>query len=338
MIQEVCVAMAEKTPLPQGGLGLAFDDLISGSATPAQAGAFLYALRNRPLTGEDLATCASVLLSHARTITIPGSDRAVDTCGTGGDHSMTFNISTAAAFVAAGAGVPVIKHGNRAQTSRSGSADLLSALGVSIDASEEQVFRSFEEAGIAFLPAQKYHSALKNLAGVRSELGFRTILNISGPLCNPAGPINRIIGVADPGLLRPMAEALRSLGVCKALVVSGDQLDELSLSGENRICELSSGRIDYYTLSAADLGLAEAPRELLRAESPQESAAIISRVLHGGEGPTRDVVLLNAAGAILAGGGAVTFSSALNMAEDAIDSGRALDSLRLLAEITGVPE
>ena len=337
MIQEVCVAMAEDAPLPQGGLGLAFDDLISGSATPAQAGAFLYALRNRTLTGEDLATCASVLLSHARRITIPGSDRAVDTCGTGGDHSMTFNISTAAAFVAAGAGVPVIKHGNRAQTSRSGSADLLTALGVSIDASEGEVIRSFQEANIAFLSAPKYHPALKTLAGVRSELGFRTIFNISGPLCNPAGPINRIIGVADPALLGPMAEALQTLGVKKALVVSGDQLDELSLTGENRICELSSGKIDYYSLSAADLGLAEAPRELLVAESPAESAAIISRVLQGGEGPARDIVLLNAAGAILAGEGSATFSSALKMAEDSIDSGRALESVGLLAEITGGP-
>ncbi len=335
MIQEVCVAMAENAPLPQGGLGLAFDDLISGSATPAQAGAFLYALSNRTLTGEDLATCASVLLSHARTIVIPGSDRAVDTCGTGGDHSMTFNISTAAAFVAAGAGIPVIKHGNRAQTGRSGSADLLTALGVSIDASEEQVIRSFQEANIAFLSAPTYHPALKTLSGLRSELGFRTILNISGPLCNPAGPINRIIGVADPALLGPMAEALQALGVKKALVVSGDQLDELSLTGENRICELSSGQIDYYTLNAADLGLAEAPRELLVAGSPEESAAIISRVLHGGEGPARDIVLLNAAGAILAGEGSATFSSALKMAEDAIDSGRALESLRLLAEING---
>ena len=336
MIQEVCVAMAEDAPLPQGGLGLAFDDLISGSATPAQAGAFLYALRNRTLTGEDLATCASVLLSHARRITIPGSDRAVDTCGTGGDHSMTFNISTAAAFVAAGAGVPVIKHGNRAQTSRSGSADLLTALGVCIDASEERVIRSFQEANIAFLSAPTYHPALKTLAGVRSELGFRTIFNISGPLCNPAGPINRIIGVADPALLGPMAEALQRLGVKKALVVSGDQLDELSLTGENRICELSSGQIDYYTLTAADLGLAEAPRELLVAESPEESAATISRVFQGGDdGPARDIVLLNAAGAILAGGGSAGFSSALKMAEDAIDSGRALESLRLLAEITG---
>lgn len=335
MIQEVCVAMAEDAPLPQGGLGLAFDDLISGSATPAQAGAFLYALRNRTLTGEDLATCASVLLSHARTIVIPGSDRAVDTCGTGGDHSMTFNISTAAAFVAAGAGIPVIKHGNRAQTGRSGSADLLTALGVSIDASEEQVIRSFQEANIAFLSAPTYHPALKTLSGLRSELGFRTILNISGPLCNPAGPINRIIGVADPALLGPMAEALQALGVKKALVVSGDQLDELSLTGENWICELSSGQIDYYTLNAADLGLAEAPRELLVAGSPEESAAIISRVLHGGEGPARDIILLNAAGAILAGGGSTTFSSALKMAEDAIDSGRALESLRLLAEING---
>jgi anthranilate phosphoribosyltransferase len=248
---------------------------------------------------------------------------------------MTFNISTAAAFVAAGAGIPVIKHGNRAQTGRSGSADLLTALGVSIDASEEQVIRSFQEANIAFLSAPTYHPALKTLSGLRSELGFRTILNISGPLCNPAGPINRIIGVADPALLGPMAEALQALGVKKALVVSGDQLDELSLTGENRICELSSGQIDYYTLNAADLGLAEAPRELLVAGSPEESAAIISRVLHGGEGPARDIILLNAAGAILAGGGSTTFSSALKMAEDAIDSGRALESLRLLAEING---
>lgn len=335
MIQEICVAMAENAPLPQGGLGSAFHDLISGAATPAQAGAFLYALRNRPLTGEDLATCASVLLSYARTIMIPGSARAVDTCGTGGDHSMTFNISTAAAFVAAGSGIPVLKHGNRAQTGRSGSADLLSALGVSLDAEEALVIRSFEEAKIAFLPAQTYHPALKSLAGVRSELGFRTILNLTGPLCNPAGPINRIIGVPDPALLSPMAEALRTLGVQKALVVSGDRLDELSLTGENRICELSSGKIRSYTLRAADLGLAGVPRDLLRAESPAASAAIISGVLEGGEGPARDIVLLNAAGAIIAGGGAAGFPSALRMAEDAIDSGEALESLRLLVEITG---
>lgn len=335
MIQEVCVAMAENAPLPQGGFAMAFEDLISGSATPAQAGAYLYALRNRTLTGADLATCASILISHATTIQIPGSDRAIDTCGTGGDHAMTFNISTAAAFVAAGAGIPVLKHGNRAQTSRSGSADVLSALGVCVDASGDQMIRSFEEANIAFLPAPKYHPALKKLAGVRSELGFRTIFNIIGPLCNPAGPINRIIGVADPALLRPMAEALKSLGVQRALVVSGDRMDELSLSGENRICELCSGDIIEYTLNAADLGFPEASCNLLRVRSPEESALCVRQVLDGREGPARDIVLLNAAGAILTGGGGSSFPAALRMAADAIDTGRAADALSLLAEITG---
>ncbi|RQD83599.1 MAG: anthranilate phosphoribosyltransferase [Methanocalculus sp. MSAO_Arc2] len=335
MIQEVCRAMADNDPLPPGGIGAAFADLIMGSATSAQAGAFLYALRMHPLDGDDLATCANILLSHARLLTIPGADRAIDTCGTGGDHAMTFNISTAAAFAAAGAGIPVLKHGNRAVTSRSGSADVLAAFGIRSASSDQEALCFLQNANIAFLSAPNHHPALRKLAGLRTELGFRTIFNNCGPLCHPAGPINRVLGVSDPVFIRPMAEALRLLGVQHALVITGDGIDELSLHGENRICELVSGNITEYSLEAADLGLSFAPVEALHAGSPQESAGIIRRVFEGGDGPCRDIVLLNAAGAIYVGGGADCLSSALTIAERSIDSGRAAECLDHCIDISG---
>ena len=333
MIREVCSALADGAVIPPGGIAAAFSDLVSGSATPAQMGAFLFALRTHTPNEYDLFGCAKILLSHAKPLDVSGSGQAVDTCGTGGDSSMTFNISTAAAFVTAGAGIPVLKHGNRAVTSRSGSADVLAAIGIVSASSQDEAGSALQNAGIAFLSARDYHPALLRLAGVRSELGFRTIFNIVGPLSHPAGPINRILGISDPALLLPMAGALRSLGVSHAMVVSGGELDELSLHGENRICELKSGMISEYMLKAEDLGLSSAPVDVLRADSPQESAEIIRRVLNGEEGPCRDIVLFNAAGAILVGGGATTFPSALTMAEQSIDSGMAADSLQHLLEI-----
>lgn len=335
MIQEICRAMADGSAVPPGGIAAAFADLISGSATPAQTGAFLFALRTHPLNEDDLYGCADILLSHARRLALPEADQAVDTCGTGGDHAMTFNISTAAVFVTAGAGIPVLKHGNRAVTSRSGSADVLAVLGIRSSRTEEEVESSLQNAGIAFLSARDYHPAVLRLAEVRSELGFRTIFNVVGPLCHPAGPINRILGVSDPALLYPMAGALRSLGVSHAMVVSGSGIDELSLDGENRICELHCGRITDYTITGSDLGLSPAPVEALRADGPDTSAKMIRSVLDGEEGPCRDSVLLNAAGAIVVGGGAATLSSALTMAARSVDSGRAAESLGLLSEIGG---
>ncbi|WP_211531590.1 anthranilate phosphoribosyltransferase [Methanocalculus chunghsingensis] len=335
MIQSICRSIIEGIPLPPGAIGSAFDDLISGCATPAQAGAFLTALRHHTLTGEDLSLCASYLLSHARPLSFEGAEKAVDTCGTGGDHAMTFNISTAAAFVTAGAGIPVLKHGNRAVTSRSGSADLLAELGVAPGLPAGKVGEALRIAGIAFLPAGQYHPVMRSLAPIRSELGFRTIFNILGPLSHPAGPVNRLLGVADPALLHPMAEALRSLGVRRALVVSGAGLDELALHGENRILELKEGTISEYTLLASDLGLSDAPVASFRVENPVESAGIVRLLLGGEEGPCRDIVLLNAAGAIIAGGGAETFPAALSIAEASIDDGRAAECLRLLAGFSG---
>ncbi|MCP1661669.1 MAG: anthranilate phosphoribosyltransferase [Methanocalculus sp. MSAO_Arc1] len=335
MIQEVCRAIADGTPLPAGGIAHAFLDLVSGSATPAQAGAFLFAMQHYPLDGSDLATCAGILLSHARRITITGPNPPIDTCGTGGDHAMTFNISTAAAFVAAGAGIPVFKHGNRAVTGVSGSADVLGVLGVAPASSQAEADRFLKGCGIAFLPAREYHPALLRLGSIRSELGFRTIFNITGPLCHPAGAVNRVLGVADPGLLHPMADALQRLGVSHALVVSGNGLDELSLDGENRVAELCRGRIRDYQFAAGDLGLSPAPPDVFAVSSPKESAAVIRHLLAGGEGPARDIVLLNAAGAIMVGGGGATLPAALSAAERSIDAGRALASLERAVEISG---
>jgi anthranilate phosphoribosyltransferase len=255
----------------------------------------------------------------------------IDTCGTGGDGSQTFNISTTAAFVVAGAGVPVAKHGNRAMSSRCGSADLLQALGVTIELSPEQAETCLTELGITFLFAPLFHTAMKHAIGPRREIGVRTIFNILGPLTNPAGAKHQLLGVSQPQFAEPIARVLGNLGSSRAMVVHGaDGLDEITLSGTTQVTALEEGQIVSYSLSPEQFGLHRAPLGALRGGDAEENAAITMAVLTGKPGPHRDVVLLNAAAALTVAGSAADLHAGLQLAAQAIDSGAALEKLRRL--------
>jgi anthranilate phosphoribosyltransferase len=262
----------------------------------------------------------------------------VDTAGTGGGPS-TFNISTAAAIVAAGAGCPVAKHGNRSNTSRSGSADLLEALGVPIELEPTDVARSIEEIGFGFMFAPRHHAAMKHVVPVRKELAVRTIFNFLGPLTNPARATRQLLGVSDRRYQETIAEALLGLGCERALVVSAeDGLDEMSISGPTRVVEVEGGTTKEWFVAPADVGVSETPLDEIAGGSPEENAAVVESVLDGDEGPARDVVVLNAGAAILAGGSATDLGDGMDRAREAIDRGAAkgvLDKLRALASPTG---
>jgi anthranilate phosphoribosyltransferase len=258
----------------------------------------------------------------------------MDTCGTGGDGSGTFNISTAAAIVAAGAGAVVAKHGNRAMSSRCGSADVLEALGVEIDLDPDGVSACLDRAGLGFMFAQRYHPSMKYAAGPRKEIGIRTVFNILGPLTNPAGAQAQVLGVADPRLQERMARALQLLGTRRALVVHGGDTDEIALSGPTPVYDVTPDGITQYTLDGVTLGLAPAPLSALAGGAPEENAAIIREVLGGARGPRRDVVLLNAAAALVAAGRVNDLSSGLSAAAEAIDSGAAAARLETWIEVS----
>ncbi|MDP2689439.1 MAG: anthranilate phosphoribosyltransferase, partial [Deltaproteobacteria bacterium] len=258
-----------------------------------------------------------------------------DTCGTGGDESMTFNISTASAFVAAGCGATVAKHGNRSVSSRSGSADVLKALGVNIEAEVSCVEECLAEAGIGFLFAPMLHGAMKYAAPVRREIGIRTIFNILGPLTNPAGAKRQLLGVYDPALTDILAKVLANLGSEHAFVVRGeDGLDEITLTGETRVTELKDGSIRTYRIKPEDFGFERCPPEALKGGGPERNAEIILAVLNGGKGPARDVVLLNSAAAVTAGGLANSIAEGIAIAHGSIDSGAALEKLEALKRLT----
>ncbi|KKK85383.1 hypothetical protein LCGC14_2773850, partial [marine sediment metagenome] len=260
-------------------------DIMSGEATPAQIGAFLVALRAKGETVDEITGMARVMREHALAVPTAGLSGLVDTCGTGGDASGTFNVSTAAAFVVAGAGGRVAKHGNRAMTSACGSADVLEALGAKIDLNPEQVAQCIRDVGIGFMFAQTFHPAMKHVAGPRREIGIRTVFNILGPLTNPAGAAHQLLGVARPELAPLLAEALGRLGVRHALVVHGHGgLDELSLSGPSTVHELRDGALREYNISPKEVGLAEATNEAVRGGSPEENAAALRAVLDGDTG------------------------------------------------------
>ena len=301
-------------------------DIMSGEATPAQIGAFLVALRLKGETVGEITGMARVMREHS--LRVEPSEAVVDTCGTGGDASGTFNVSTAAAFVAAAAGARVAKHGNRAMTSACGSADVLEALGAKIDLSPEQVARCIDEAGIGFMFAQAFHPAMKHVAGPRREIGVRTVFNILGPLTNPAGAKHQLLGVAREELARPMAEVLGRLGSRHALVVHGHGgLDELSLSGPSTVHELRDGEVREYAVSPQDVGLTAAPNEAVRGGSPDENAAALRAIFDGKRGPLRDITLLNAAAALVAADLAADLGDAVRLAAEALDSGAARDKL-----------
>ncbi len=297
--------------------------IMSGDATPAQIGAYLAALRAKGETVGEIVGFARAMREHATRVR-PARRPLVDTCGTGGDGAHTFNISTTAALVVAGAGVAVAKHGNRSVSSKCGSADVLSALGVRLDLSPEDVALCIDEVGFGFLFAPMMHPAMKHAIGPRREMGVRTVFNILGPLTNPAGATVQVMGVYDRDLVLPLAQVLRDLGAESAYVVSSaDGLDELSVSGPNRVARLETGRVELTSLDAADYGIAPNDVSALRGGDAEENAAITRDILQGQRGPRRDVVLLNAAVALTAAGAVGDLRDGLDMAEASIDCGAA---------------
>jgi anthranilate phosphoribosyltransferase len=305
--------------------------IMDGEATDAQIGGYLVGLRMKGETVPEITGSARAMRAHATPIEVKvNGDALLDTAGTGGDGAHTFNISTAAAFVIAGTGRKVAKHGNRAASSKCGSADVLAALGVNLDLTPEQVGGCIDEIGIGFLFAPKFHTAMKHAIGPRRQLGQRTIFNLLGPLTNPAGATHQVIGVFDPSLTRPMAEVLGELGGRAALVVHGHGgLDELTTAGPNRVSHLRDGRVETYQMDAADFGLRRATPEDLRGGEPGENARMLRSLLSGEDkSPRRDVVLLNAAAALASEDG--DFPNAIAEARHSLDSGAALTKLDLL--------
>ena len=309
--------------------------IMSGEATPAQIGGYLVALRMKGETVEEIAGSARAMRNHASRVTMARNGAPLlDTAGTGGDGAHTFNISTAAAFVIAGAGRTVAKHGNRAASSRCGSADVLDALGVNLDLSPEQVGACIDAVGIGFLFAPRFHPAMKHAVAPRRELGQRTIFNLLGPLTNPASATHQLIGVYAPALTEVMARVLGALGGTAAFVVHGpDGLDELSTNGPNRISHLRGGQVNTFVFDPAALRLRRAAPDDLRGGEPAQNARILRAILSGEDrSPRRDVVLLNAAAALAVEDGDI--AAALPEAVEALDSGAALAKLEALVEIT----
>jgi anthranilate phosphoribosyltransferase len=319
------------------------DTIMSGQATDAQIAAFLTALRMKGETVEELIGFARVMrekVSQVKTrarvqTSLSGTDREmlVDTCGTGGDATGTFNVSTATAFVVAGAGIPVAKHGNRSVSSLCGSADVVEALGVRLELPPERVGRCVDEVGIGFCYAPLLHKAMKFVMLARREIRIRTVFNILGPLTNPAHATAQVIGVYDGALAENMAQVLKELGTTRAFVVHGeDGLDELSTTGPSRVAELKDGQIRSYTVQPEDFGLARVGMKELQGGSAADNAEIIRRILAGERGPKRDIVVLNAGAAIAAGGKAADIAAGIPVAESAIDSGAAREKLARLVE------
>jgi anthranilate phosphoribosyltransferase len=297
--------------------------IMRGEATPAQIGGFLVALRVKGETADEIAGCAEAMREHVLAVR-PRRDDLVDTAGTGGDGANTFNISTAAALVAAAAGAGVAKHGNRAASSATGAADVLEALGFELELPRERIERSIDELGFGFLFAQAHHPAMRHAAPVRRELATRTVFNILGPLTNPAGARTQVVGVYAACLVRKIADALVQLGARRAYVVHGaGGIDELSPAGPNLVCEVASGAVREYQLDPEELGVPHCEPEELRGGDPAHNAQALREVLEGRDGGHRSAVLLNAAGAIAASGHAADLREGLEAARKAIDSGAA---------------
>lgn len=334
MIREAIGAVTAGRDLTGQEAGAVMEEILGGGATQAQMGAFLTALRMKGETVPEIAGFARAMRDAAVKISPEVSGVLVDTCGTGGDGSGTFNISTAAAFVVAGAGVPVVKHGNRSATSKCGSADVLAALGVRGDIEPERARAIVEEIGIVFLYARVYHPAMGRVAGVRSEIGVRTVFNLLGPLANPAGAEAQLVGVYSPALTETVAGVLKSLGVGRAMVVNGSGIDEISTAGPTRVSELRDGEVRTYDLLCEDYGIPSASLSDLVGGDAAENARILKDVLDGEPGPARDIVLLNAAAGIYLGGRAGDLAEGLRRAEDSIDSGKAREKLDALVRAT----
>jgi anthranilate phosphoribosyltransferase len=326
--------LLEGQDLPPEAMREIMRTIMSGGATPAQIGGFLAALRAKGESVREVVAAAEVLREMSTRVHVE-AEHLIDTCGTGGDGAHTFNISTASAFVAAAAGCRVAKHGGRSVSSSTGSADVLEAAGVNLDLTPEQVAACIERVGVGFMFAQRHHGAMRHAIGPRRELGVRTIFNLLGPLTNPAGAPNQLIGVFSPAWVEPLAEALQQLGGQHVLVVHAeDGLDEISIGAPTRVAELKDGRIEAYTLAPERFGLERAPLSLLSVETAADSLRMILDVFDGQAGPARDIVRLNAGAAIYAAGMAGSLGAGVELSAEAIDSGAARNKLDQLVEFT----
>ena len=333
-IQDAICAVIERRDLTDGEMSAVMHAIMTGEGTPAQIGGFLIGLHMKGETVQEIAAAARVMRQLATPVEVDTS-HLVDTCGTGGDAAGTFNISTASAFVVAAAGGRVAKHGNRSVSSQSGSADVLEAAGVNLELDPEQVARCVDELGVGFLFAPMHHGAMKHAIGPRREMGVRTVFNLLGPLTNPAGAPNQVIGVFDDQWLVPMAEVLKQLGSRHVLVVHAeDGLDEISTGAATRVAELRDGAITAYTISPDQFGLPTTPLDALKVDSAQQSLTIIKGVLSNQVGPARDIVQLNAGAAIYAAGLTEDLGAGVNTAGDVLASGRAAEKLDALVALT----
>jgi anthranilate phosphoribosyltransferase len=320
--------------LDEGTAAAAMTEIMEGAATPAQVAGFVVALRAKGETVDEVVGLVKTMRAFAGRVPVKGD--VLDTCGTGGDRSGTFNVSTAAALVCAGAGVRVAKHGNRAASSRCGSADVLEALGVAIDLPPSGVARCIDEAGIGFCFAPLFHPAMRHAIGPRRELGIATVFNFLGPLTNPAGATRQALGVSEPAMLPVMVETLGRLGSKRVLAFHGHGgLDELSLSGPSHALQLDSGRVRSLVVDPRELGFEPAPVASLAGGTAEENAAQVVRLLDGERGPRRDVVLLNAAAGLVAAEASLDLTSGVSAAGEALDSGAAAAALERLVEVSG---
>jgi anthranilate phosphoribosyltransferase len=333
VIQQAIAKLIERQDLTRAEVVQVMGEIADGGATPAQVGAFLAALRLKGETVEEITGAAEVMRARVDKVRVD-KDVFVDTCGTGGDGRHTFNISTGAAFAVAGAGVCVAKHGNRAVSSRAGSADVLTALGVNVDAPKDVVERAIAEVGIGFLFAPRLHPAFKAVAGIRRELAVRTVFNLLGPLANPAGARHQVMGVYEPRWVPVIGGVLAALGARHAFVVHGDGMDEIAVTGMTHVCEVRDGATDRYSMMPEDMGLARHPVDSLTGGDAADNARILRDVLDGQKGPPRDAVLANASAALVTAGVARDLRDGVKIAAHSVDRGAAREKLLALAAIT----
>ena len=333
MITDFIQKMIDRVDLTEGEACAAMEELMTGRATDAQIAGFLTALRMKGETAQELVGFARVMREKAEPLWNGEIPPVLDTCGTGGDRSGTFNISTAAAFVVAAAGIRVAKHGNRSASSRCGSADVMEALGLDIQMPMERLRRAIKDAGIGFLFAQRFHTSMKHVMPARTQLKVRTVFNILGPLANPAAARFQVVGVSSPEIMELMANALNGLNIEHAFVVHGaNGMDEISISSRTYVVEVRRGDIRQFVMTPEDFGITPAKIDAILGGDAVENARIIESVFRGERSPRRDVVLLNAAPAMVAGGAAKTWKEGLQTAAEAIDSGAALNKLQALRE------
>ena len=334
MIKAILRTLVEKKDLKEEEARKVMEEIMEGKTTPAQIASFLTALRMKGETVAEITGFAKAMLEKVDTFDL-AKETFADTCGTGGDSLNTFNISTAVAFVVAGAGLAIAKHGNRALSSRCGSADVLETLGVKLAIPKEKVKECIEKIGIGFLFAPSFHPAMKYALSPRQEMGMRTVFNILGPLTNPLGANVRLLGVYEPSLTEPLARVLKNLKVRGAFVVWGeDGLDEISITSRTRITELKEGKIKTYYIQPEDFGIKRASLEELRGGTKEENASILTDVLKGKKGPRRQIVLINAGVCLAAADLAKDLKEGIKMAQDSIDSGKAKEKLEQLIAFT----